>query len=531
MPRTAKQKPEVRTETVHFSIHGEDFTRLARERLLDDNPGSAWRIASGLIGDGDGKGEEMHAALAILTGDKKLVGKNTMELVDEDLKVAELHKERVAWLYAGRIRIGDCWYRPVAEVTSFGPKDLRNDRGKPVDSIPRGVRGSGQSGIINRQWHYCMDGEIAPLAHTHHDDADVIFQPCGELPHWLPVPRDVHEAIKQWRDAGRQLEERGHALWYKDNGDEHDGPGRGYQEWLREQQAADELAEAAAIEGEGDYGEELFDAYVDAQLRADGFVRASISIDEERRIEELRHKLEEEQRQQQLVELRAKILAQAGDDLIELAWEEEARSEADRERDRAWGREQTPMPAGKAMIPRAPFLHWAFHRLRQFEKAKPPWTPVSPVGMKMMGDSPYHSDWVIAAGFDPSKYKEVYDSPMYRAALDLSWQMQDRFSHESGVHILVEGSGWASGKVEHGRPNMECSDGAIVVLPNLHPRYLKATLRAAAVITEEGGETAHLAQVGRERGLMIARVPNAREIYEPGLEVVVNASKRTIEEL
>src|SRR5690606_31926447 len=107
---TRKRREEAVAEELHFSIGGEALTRLARERLLAANPGSAWRIITSLHGNGVAE-----AGLAVLRGDKKFIGVNIVELVDEDPAEAKRHKDRVAWLYAGRIRHRGRWYRPVAE--------------------------------------------------------------------------------------------------------------------------------------------------------------------------------------------------------------------------------------------------------------------------------------------------------------------------------------------------------------------------------------------------------------------------------
>jgi len=509
MPKAKKREPE--TKQVSFAIHGEGFTRLARERLLDDNPGSAWRIASGLIGHDDGAGQELSVALAILKGDKKLVGKNEMELVDEDPNVTKIHQERIAWLFAGRIKHQDKWYRPIAEVTSYGVRDLTNSRRIEVSRVP------GQ-GFINREWHYCGEGEIAPLASTTESDCNVIFEACGELPHWMTPPRDFHAAVKQWRAAGRQLEERGHALWYT-------------------RYASKTLAQQRTMLDDDNEYDQWRDAEEEAQALAELDGNADLTNEERRiarvqqvdRMEDFDAELafEEANRRRLIESYRKKILEQAGDDFLILAWGDE-KDDNDEELAKAWGRQ--PVKAGSTKVPRAPFLHWAFDRMRQYDAFKPPWEPVSRVGMKMIGDNRYHTDWVIGAGFDPRDQNLYGGSPISKAALHLAWLQQERFSAETGVHVLVDGEP-AVGLVEYGKPNTRGARGAIVVLPNLHPKYLDATANAAAVITEEGGKTAHLAQVGRERRLPIVRVPDARQKYQIGDQLVVNTTRRIIEHL
>ena len=80
------EEPVAQQHVAHFRINGEDLTRLIRERLLEDAPGHAWRIAS-CLGNQDAKDRSSgvaDAALKILQGKAKLVGdEKCMEVVDE----------------------------------------------------------------------------------------------------------------------------------------------------------------------------------------------------------------------------------------------------------------------------------------------------------------------------------------------------------------------------------------------------------------------------------------------------------------
>lgn len=488
------------TQTVCFTIEGAAFTHLARTRLLEDNPGSAWRIASSLIGDGDSKNAVENAALAILKGDKKLIGDSTttLELVDEDINVTAKFEEKVAWLYAGRIRYRDRWYRPIAKVVDYGIRDLVNDRGIEVRRID-----GPNTGFHNREWHYCFRDEIAPLADSFDPDHNVIFEPCGELPHWIVPPSTPQAALKQWRAAERGLEERGHSMMYSDD------------------------ASGTTTVGSALHGDIGADLTKEEQRIRDELKRQE--RDKREREEDAENEREDRAWEARIAQLREKILAQAGDDLIELSWPEETRTPEEQESDKAWDRDWKPEPGGTVMVPRAPFLHWAFDRMSRFQTHKPAWQLVSPSGLKMQGDNRYHTDWVIAAGFDP-RDRRLYQGPINEAAMHLAWQQQERFSRVTGVHVLVAGA-TAHGTVVHGKANVPSPPGSIVVLPNLHPRYLAAVKDAAAVITEEGGETAHLAQVGLERALPMVRVQGAREKYPVGTKLIVDTQNRHVEEI
>jgi phosphohistidine swiveling domain-containing protein len=240
-------------------------------------------------------------------------------------------------------------------------------------------------------------------------------------------------------------------------------------------------------------------------------VQEIANVDDREAAEEQIDREREALRLKRVAQLREQILQQAGDDLLDLTWEATDR-----------------VPAGSAKVPRAPFLHWAFARMKMFEAQLPSWQTVSPIGLKMMNDDPFHTDWVIGAGFDPDDRSVLYyPSPIADAAMQLSHNLQDEFDEPSDVHVLVDGP-YASGTVYHGKKKKPSPDGAIVVLPNLHPDYLEAIADAAAVITEEGGAVAHLAQVGRERNLPIVRIAGALERFNEGETVSVDTATRTV---
>lgn len=212
-----------------------------------------------------------------------------------------------------------------------------------------------------------------------------------------------------------------------------------------------------------------------------------------------------------VAELRKRILAQAGDDFIELTWE-----------------------SGRAMVPRAPFVVWAFAKLGWFKDMLPAWKPISPVGMKLLSyDDPVHTDWVIGAGFDPQD-KGLYFGPLALAIQDLHAKIQDEF--DTRIHLnacgqtittLVTGAR-VTGVVIHGQPGVIPPKGMVVVVPNLHSRYLWAVTGAAAVICEVGGEVAHLAQVSRAQAVPVVRANKALEHYKEGDVVEVDPEARTV---
>lgn len=199
---------------------------------------------------------------------------------------------------------------------------------------------------------------------------------------------------------------------------------------------------------------------------------------------------------------RTKILAQAGDDLFEMTYKKHT-----------------------LKVPRAPFEHWALGRtaLKPFA---PPWEPVCPSGMKLQLDDPYHTDWMVGAGLD--LYKDYHDDKLRKASYNASWEVQQKYS-EWKCQVLVAGIGRSHyGAIVHPKPGEPCEAGQVVVLPSLDPKYLEATLKAGAIITEQGGALAHLATVSLERGTPVVRVEGALKTYLPKMRVTVNTAEGTI---
>jgi pyruvate, water dikinase len=71
--------------------------------------------------------------------------------------------------------------------------------------------------------------------------------------------------------------------------------------------------------------------------------------------------------------------------------------------------------------------------------------------------------------------------------------------------------------------------GAVLVAAQAHPRWATLLARAAAVITETGGITGHLANVAREFGVpALFNVPDATRKLETGNEVTLDADMRRV---
>jgi len=309
-----------------------------------------------------------------------------------------------------------------------------------------------------RNQYYAGPGEQAFIA----GKEVVICEPVSAPPSWWPEQTDPAAALKAYRAAGRHLEDRA------EQSASQKGSSRPQKIDLKRE--ARELSEA----------------------------RQKVQ-EQERRAAELEAEeiAEEERFQARLREYQQEILKQAAGDLFELKWE-------------------TPEGPRSAMVPRAPFECQILKRTSLRDLAAP-WKPVCPQGLKMMMDDPYHTDWMVGAGlFDFAEWYEV-NSPLNRAAWEAGREIQKRLGsfqcavlHDPGALGEIFGMAVA--------PGTETDCAAILVLPNLDPKYLEDMCRPniRAIITGAGGAAAHLAQVAMERQIPIVRVEGDVEKYPVG---------------
>lgn len=436
----------MRQHAARFVIYGEDFTRIARDLMLDGEPGKAWKlIAQNLLG-GDNV-EKL--AMELLDGKKKLIGNSTdgIEFVDDNNAA---YQKQVAKTFAGRVRVGGQWWRPRAEVTDFGPDDagVAMKRGfAPVSSL-------GEANVRNMLFYknrvafYAREGErvfecdrpVGKKPKQKLSKEFIIFEPAGEPPFWWPECIDVTKALAEWLRLGWRLR--------KESWSESFGIFKG----------ADEFKTPTFRPGPAQ--EEL-----DAQY-----------AEEDRRYDET------------VVNIRTKVLEQAGDDTFEL------------------------LP-GRA-VPRAPFWNWALGRT-SLKHLAPPWDCVSPSGMKLPNDDPYHTDWMLGGGFDLREdYK--HDAPVYDAALDKMWAIQN----EVGDFQCAVLNG---GQEVRGFVGTD-----IAVVPDLSADRIDILKWAKAIITEQGGQLAHLAQVALEKSIPVMRVPNAMTAFPEKTELTLHPDEGRI---
>jgi phosphohistidine swiveling domain-containing protein len=205
----------------------------------------------------------------------------------------------------------------------------------------------------------------------------------------------------------------------------------------------------------------------------------------------------------ELEKIRVEVLEKNGDDWIDLL-------------------DEKGVFVGRA--PRKPFEKWALWRTSLRDYA-PEWVAVSPVGLKMNNDDPYHSDWAVAveSTAEPRWVDTLewnYDGPIQKAAMNTLGAVQRRVGSFQFPVIL-------DGPTVYGVVGED-----ILVIPDLRIERLDAVLKARGVLTAQGGETAHLVTVSREIATHppIFLVSDAATRFPPGTSLMLMPETGTIQQ-
>lgn len=450
--------PSRTSEVAHFVVTGDHLTDICRGLVIEGR----WEKAMDILKNGL-HGIQIEHVILILSGKFKLTGENNDIRMSKDTESADYLKQ-VHYHYAGYIRKGDFWFRPLSYVEDYGYRDI------PEDGIPDEMRaGRGyikcpQNELFKhpRAMHYAKnrDSDYAALLPVDgKGERAVLFTLVPPPPIWMAKELEKKnqtplDALKDFQGMKRRLEVDGHLYRYGESNDHPSG-----------------------------------------RTRLEGKPRKTIA-------EQMREE------------------------------EEEANSEADRyNRIKAAALEQAKGVVFKLKVgrhaydvPRAPFEAWALRRTSGAHLA-PEWTPVSPSGLKMMGDDPLHSDWMIGAGIQiDAMYKlgKEKDKLVKAAYAEMRQIQAEKLNFKCAVLSGSGSSEWS--KVSHPKIGDKVSEDAIIVLKNASPKYvdLVAQIKTGAVIVEEGGSVAHLVNVARELGVRIVRVPNARNLYPENSKVSVD---------
>lgn len=473
---------EVRTESVYFWTTGEDMTRLARGRVLDGDPDHAARLLR------SGLGMDWNQAYSVLDGSKKLVGDSRrvedggdggLALV-EDADSGE-YKQSLKYLFAGRVKHGDKWYRPRVYVAVLGEEDAR----WAAKSIDRRLGEIGRFGDadlwsrFNRQRaaYYARDGEPIFILSIpgRSTQSWVIFEPVSAPPVWWTDNHYIENmsgkwqhALNEYMSAGRTLAKTGAVSVWNPPAVDLEAPLEAGTTDDAERQAARKKREA------------------------------ELEAEEEQRDQEYRERIDSYRQ-------RIREQAEAGIGYFTL------------EVERPEGSEHPT----SYQIPRAPFEVWTLQRTSARHVA-PKWEAVCPFGLKLPMDVPEHSDWMVGA--EPAiPFDDWYGSKDHQQALQRAvYGAQRRVQKQvAGFSCLVLcGTGYISeGKVRHPEPDEEVPAGSTIVIPHASPKYAIPAMSAGPeglIICEQGGELSHIAVVGREQGLRLVQVPDALQRFPAG---------------
>lgn len=190
-----------------------------------------------------------------------------------------------------------------------------------------------------------------------------------------------------------------------------------------------------------------------------------------------------------------------------------------------------------ATVPKAPFYHWAFARVRMNKEViqLPEWDVVSKSGVKMYGDNPYHTDWMLGGGVDSNEYYGN-DSVINRASYHMQNELQsDLLKYECTVLSSSE-QGWVIGDVVlvNGEEDFDkVEDDSIIVIPNAGINFTEAFLKATksgngGVICQYGSRVAHLCKISREKDVIILQEDGCMEKYYNGCGLSLSSEDGTI---
>ena len=209
---------------LHFRITGGFLTRQARTLVLEGE----WRRGLNLLVKGlDGCGFD--TAILVLNGEKKFVGEDDLELVDEEPADVADYLEQLAWKYRGVIRTrrpnGDyIFMEPYASVHGWGPHDILEGRNRYNMQLHK------KRGVITcyrpeaRSVRYMDDQEWDRAIVVNHSSlgimggAVVLWREVGaDPPAWIEVLSATDEADANWGivfaqavENGTPIDQRGH---------------------------------------------------------------------------------------------------------------------------------------------------------------------------------------------------------------------------------------------------------------------------------------------------------------------------------
>lgn len=473
------------TKVLHFSISGEFIADIARTRFTEGDYQAGLNILEQL------EGLALEDQIAILRGKKTLIGMNSnIELVEGSPELIEEMEQWHKQTYSSVFKYKNKYYTPYAYVTSWSRDDLPTEESvfshvshQIIDDFEeiandkmydKGYNGFLKGHLHSRSLYYADNPEkdfairINDKVKKLNKEAVVLFKEVTEqLPLWATsyYSKDPYEAINKKVEYSYDFKEVGARYYFDDND---------YQHSFTEEPKENTID----IEDE------------EYQQRRQQFIE-----DYKRKSEEERY-LEEEKR---IEAYKQKIIENTNNDK-EYGWKELIDETSDEYR--------------SIKVPYRAFLHFAIdrahHEINNIQVELPPYTPVCPVGLKLLIDNPIHTDCWLGAGLDLDKAYDM-DTWEHKLFFRKMFEYQDFFYSNFEFNVLngAKKTDFTGTTVNIHNYKDFPKGQRILVLPHLGVEFETVALECDAIITETGGKLAHLSIVGREFGIPIIRIDNS----------------------
>lgn len=183
-------------------------------------------------------------------------------------------------------------------------------------------------------------------------------------------------------------------------------------------------------------------------------------------------------------------------------------------------------------IPKNPFLRWCLTNNQAYDNID--WNCISPRGVKTGMDDPNHTDWYIFTGLEIS---ETYnsDNDFFSKMRSL---YAKKYSNFNFVILTNYGKhkGFEKAEIVHVNSPSEINKvgkNQIVLIPTANPDYEMVARKAAKgnciVITEVGGKLCHLVTVSREMRLTLLQYEKALKNLPEGCYCTIDMEDGVIE--
>lgn len=518
--------------SVAFSIDGQAIAEHARGLVLCGQ----WRDGLAMLVEDCGE-MTYEIALSILKGEKTLTGNSStgtfLADVAPDDQTVSSYLGNAQYMFAGLWSVNGKVYQPYARVRSFDEHDLQwsaerfdpSWNSKRSFAVPFDV-------LRGRVLYYAHDvendlatidlGGVSKYMTVHDEDSTFVhpsvrggylWRQVSDYPMWIIPHKTCDAALKACHSIEKRLKDI-------------DSPGVDALKFDNDSEVME-----IARKGFAEFEVRTLEEFECESVTAPAPEPVVDPEDVKRARYEARIKRQEEADREREIQYK-KALDLLRKDIIEAAGEG----------DENWIRlpicaktgeyDYANEPSRYLPVPKAPFLNWVYNRSpadRISPGLVPAWTPMSPSGMKMMGDDREHSDWVIGAGLDPALFYEEEEVNM------ASYRMRHEILSET-LNFDIEvfaGSGSCSGKIKHLAPGeVLTSNDEIGVIPTGGMEF-DAALRSAVrlktgIIMLVGGKLCHAAVVGRETDLQLVMWPEASKLRD-GERVFISLDNRYVQ--